>query len=235
MTEFSLDSFGSNSKAIIIGASGGIGSAFVNHLKSSENVIAVHEFSRSQNGFDLTDEQSIKSAADTIANNDIDLIIIATGYLGNSPEKSLKDISTDKFNQVFTVNTFGPALVMKHFASKLTRNRKSVMASISARVGSISDNHLGGWYAYRASKSALNMIIKTTSIEIARTHKQSAIIGLHPGTVDTSLSKPFQDHVPNDKLFTPEYSTACMLRTLNQIDATNTGEIFAYNGQKIDY
>lgn len=220
-------------KAVVIGASGGIGNAFAKNIEKRHQNIEILEFSRKLNGFDLTDEATIQSAAATLPNCDIDLIIIATGYLGLEPEKSLKDLSIDKFNEVFAVNTFGPALVMKHFVPKMARDRKSVMVALSARVGSISDNHLGGWYAYRASKSALNMLIKTTAIEIARTNKNAIIAGLHPGTVDTNLSKPFQSHVPNGKLFTPEHATERMLETINTLESSDSGYIFAYDGEKI--
>lgn len=230
-----LSSFGDDSKAIVIGASGGIGQGFVNHLKVADNFSEVIPLSRSQDGFDMVDEESIKLFADKIENQSIDLIIIATGYLGLEPEKSLKDLSMDKFQQVFAANIFGPALVMKHFAPKLKRESKSVMVSLSARVGSIGDNNLGGWYAYRASKSALNMIIRNTSIEIGRINKQAVIAGLHPGTVDTDLSKPFQGHVPSGKLFTPEFATQSMLETIDNLGQGDTGYIFAYDGQKIEF
>ena len=187
-----LSNFKQPINAVVVGASGGIGSAFVTHLKNQNNIAQVYEFSRSGNGFDLTNEESIKSAADKIIDRTIHIIIIATGYLGLAPEKSLKDLSLSSCQDIFTVNSFGPAMVMKYFAPKMVRDERAVMAALSARVGSISDNHLGGWYAYRASKAALNMFIKTTAIEMARTHKHASVIGLHPGTVDTNLSKPFQ-------------------------------------------
>jgi NAD(P)-dependent dehydrogenase (short-subunit alcohol dehydrogenase family) len=133
------------------------------------------------------------------------------------------------------INTIGPALTMKYFASKLKKDRKSVIAALSARVGSISDNHLGGWYGYRASKAALNMIIRTASIEVARRNKQACVVGLHPGTVDTSLSKPFHDHVPEGKLFAPEYAASQLLNVLNNLTARDTGYVFAYDGQKIPF
>jgi len=194
-----LPSFPNDSTAIIIGASGGIGAAFVAHLKLQHNIINVIELSRSQDDFDYTDENKVKFIADKIDNQSIDLIICATGFLGLEPEKSLKDLSMDKFQHIFAHNTFGPAMVMKYFTPKLKRDSKSVMAFLSARVGSIEDNHIGGWYAYRASKSALNMVIRNAAIEIARTNKNASIVGLHPGTVDTSLSKPFQGMVPEGK------------------------------------
>lgn len=222
-------------KIIIIGASGGIGQAFVKCYKEQYNDAELFELSRSQTGFDLTDENSIKQAAGKFQDRNIDMIIVATGFLGTEPEKSLRDLSMEKMERVFQINTFGPALVMKHFIPKLARDRKSVFAALSARVGSIGDNHLGGWYAYRASKSALNMMIRSASIEVARTNKNAAVIGLHPGTVDTSLSKPFQSNVPDKKLFIPDDSAFQMLKVIHDIDPKDTGHIFAYDGEKLVY
>jgi len=230
-----MESFGSNAKAIVIGANGGIGSAFIDHLNTQHNFSEVIPFARSTNGFDLCDESTIIQAAKTIADHSIDLIIIATGYLGTHPEKSLKQLSTDQFHHNFAVNTIGPALVIKHFAAKLRRDSKSVLAVLSARVGSINDNHLGGWYAYRAAKAALNMTIRCAAIELARTHHHTALVGLHPGTVDTSLSAPFQGQVKPEKLFTPPDATSRMLSVIDSITATDSGFIFAYDGQKIPY
>lgn len=235
MSDLILSDFKNSIHAVVIGASGGIGAAFVQHLKKQPNVATVHELSRSQTGFDLTDEDSIKSAADLIADRSIHLIIIATGYLGLTPEKSLRDLSLASSHDIFAINCFGPAAAMKYFAPKLVRDDRAVMATLSARVGSISDNHLGGWYAYRASKAALNMFIKTTAIEMARTHKHAAIIGLHPGTVDTNLSKPFQGHVPDGKLFSPEYATTQMLNVINNVQPDKSGTLFAYDGEIIPF
>ncbi len=222
-------------KIIIIGASGGIGQAFVENCKKRYQGAEIFELSRSQTGFDLTDETSVKQAAEKFQDRDIDMIILATGFLGTEPEKSLRDLSMEKMERIFQINTFGPALVMKHFIPKLARDRKSVFAALSARVGSIGDNHLGGWYAYRASKSALNMMIRSASIEVSRTNKNAVIMGLHPGTVDTSLSKPFQSHVPDKKLFTPDHSASQMLKVIYDIDPKDTGHIFAYDGEKLVY
>jgi len=230
-----LSSFPNNSTAIIIGASGGIGHAFVKYLKSQDNFSNVMELSRSGNDFDYTDEGKVKDAADTIDSQSIDLIICATGFLGLEPEKSLKDLSMNKFQHVFEQNTFGPAMVMKYFAPKLKRDSKSVMAFLSARVGSIEDNRLGGWYAYRASKAALNMTIRNAAIEVGRINKNAIICGLHPGTVDTNLSKPFQGMVPEGKLFTSEFSTNSMLSVIDGLDVQDSGFIFDYDGQKIPF
>lgn len=167
---------------------------------------------------------------------EIDIIIVATGILHGdnlSPEKSLRDLDMESFQQVFAINTFGPALIAKHFLPLLPKNKKSVFAAISARVGSIDDNRLGGWYAYRASKAALNMILKNTSVEMGRKYKNLAAIGLPPGTVDTHLSEPFQGNVQPDKLFSAEYSAKCLIRVIDNASASDSGNVYAWDGQKI--
>jgi NAD(P)-dependent dehydrogenase (short-subunit alcohol dehydrogenase family) len=135
--------------------------------------------------------------------------------------------------RVFEINTIGPALVAKHFLALLPREGKSIFAALSARVGSISDNNIGGWHSYRASKAALNMVLKNVAIETARKYKDTAVIGLHPGTVDTGLSLPFQRQVEADKLFSPEKSVHYLLNVLNKIDSKDTGKIFAWDGKEI--
>jgi NAD(P)-dependent dehydrogenase (short-subunit alcohol dehydrogenase family) len=243
-----LSNFDDNLNIVVIGASGGIGSGFIQHLLNEDKVKTLHALSRSSLdmvheklnsiSIDITDEASVEKACNSVSQEaPLDIVIVATGMLhdesGVDPEKSLRDISSDNFEKIFSVNTIGPALIMKHFLPKLHRDRRSVFAALSARVGSISDNHLGGWYAYRASKSALNMLIRSASIEVARRHKLASIIGLHPGTVDTSLSDPFQANVPEGKLFTPEFATAQMLSVINEVDETQTGKVFAYDGSEI--
>lgn len=243
-----LSNFEDGLNVVVIGAAGGIGEGFVTHLLAEEKVKTLHAFSRKtlnlehdklrKSALDITDENSVSNAAKTASEDaPFDLVIVATGLLhdadGLAPEKSLRDISMESFEKIFAVNTHGPALVMKHFLPKLHRDRKSVFAALSARVGSISDNHLGGWYAYRASKSALNMLLRTASIEVAGKHKQACIIGLHPGTVDTDLSDPFKGNVAEGKLFTPEYSTQSMLSVMNKMDATQTGKVFDFSGKQV--
>jgi len=137
--------------------------------------------------------------------------------------------------KVLRINTVGPSLVAKHFLPLLQKDSKSVFACLSARVGSIEDNRLGGWYAYRASKAALNMILKTLSIELARSNPNAICVGLHPGTVDTALSMPFQGNVKPDKLFTPGKSASALLSVVNRLRQTDTGKCFAWNGEVIPY
>jgi NAD(P)-dependent dehydrogenase (short-subunit alcohol dehydrogenase family) len=163
-------------------------------------------------------------------------VIVATGLLHDGelvPEKSLRDLSAEKFLRLFEVNTILPALVGKYFLPKLNRENKSIFAALSARVGSISDNQLGGWYAYRASKAALNMIIKNAAIEIGRQNKQAVIVGLHPGTVDSRLSKPFQSNVADGQLFTPAFSAQKLLEVLETLTQEKSGKCFAWDGQEI--
>ena len=240
-----LNSFPENINVVVIGASGGIGGAFVDLLVKSKRVSQIYAFSHSgeivddakviKAKIDLTDEKSIQKAAQSIE-GECHLILVATGVLqgeGFQPEKGLRDLTQDNLQNIMNVNFVGPALIGKCFLSLLPKNSKSVFAVLSARVGSISDNQLGGWYSYRASKAALNMFVKTASIEVARKSKQAVLIGLHPGTVETSLSEPFKNNVPNGKLFTPEYSAKSMLDVIDQIDSRLTGRLLAYDGQEI--
>lgn len=242
-----LSNFGPNLNVVIIGASGGIGNALIQHLVDDDKVNFIHAFSRSEiaidhpkvlkNHIDLKNEQSIEFAAkEASKEKPLDIVIIATGILhGGSikPEKSVRDISFNNFSEIFAVNTIGPAIIMKYFLPHLNRDSKSVFAAISARVGSISDNYLGGWYAYRSSKSALNMLIKTASIEMARKHKKAIVIGLHPGTVKTDLSEPFSKNIEPVKIFTPKFSAEKLLNVINDISTDKTGKVLAWDGKCI--
>lgn len=233
---------------VVIGSSGSIGSAFIKNILQNPELKKLYAFSRSGLPFDdnkviskvlyLEDEESIAHASNFVKNEELDLIIVATGMLHDSeikPEKSLKEISEEKLHKLFAVNTIGPALIAKHFIPHLAKDKKSTLAFLSARVGSISDNELGGWYSYRASKAALNMVIKNLSIEVVRKYKNTIIVGLHPGTVDSKLSKPFQTNVKQEKLFTPDYSAKQMLKVIDELKPENSGDILAYDGQKIGY
>ncbi len=245
-----LETFDNNLNIVIFGSHGGIGEALVNHFHNNEKVSKIYSFSRSKTSFssnkiienkiDITDENSVKYASEKIAKNDkIDIIIIATGILhddkGLTPEKSLRDINVENMVNSYKVNTVGPALIAKHFIPLLNRDRKTIFSAISARVSSISDNHLGGWYAYRASKTALNQILKTVSIEAGRKFKQTCVIGLHPGTVDTGLSEPFKANVSSDKLFTSEFASECLINVLDKVEPKDGGKLFDWEGKTIDY
>lgn len=241
-----LSNFGSDLNVVVVGASGGIGRGFIEHLADCDKVVRVFAFSRAEAVFesekviwgaiDYADESSIEAAAQSVGVADI--VIVATGLLhdkaGLSPEKALRDINTANLAKSYLVNAIGPALVAKHFLPLLPRDRRCVFAALSARVGSISDNGLGGWTSYRAAKAALNMVIKNSAIEIGRKNKHAIIVALHPGTVDTSLSEPFQGHVPDGKLFTPAYATGEMLSVLNGLSVQDTGKIFDYKGEEIE-
>ena len=222
----------------VIGASGAIGGACARRLAECYPAAHVHAFARdAELSIDYGDEDSIASAADLAAQAEpLDLVLVATGMLhsGNTlPEKSLRDLSTDKFARIFAANTITPALIAKHFLPKLNRERPAVFAAISARVGSISDNQLGGWYAYRASKAALNMIIKNAAIEMSRRNTKAIVVGLHPGTVDSPLSKPFQTNVAAGKLFTPEYSAQKLVQVLESLTPAHSGQCLAWDGEVI--
>ncbi len=232
----------------IIGCSGAIGHSFANHLSTLYPGASLYAFSRwmpknpvpdvSYHKINYADEVSIaESASIASKENFLDLIIVSTGILHEGdfmPEKSLGDLSAEKFRRVFEANTITPALLAKHFLPKLNSASRSIFAALSARVGSISDNRLGGWYAYRCSKAALNMLIKNAAIEIGRRNKQAVIVGLHPGTVDSELSRPFQRNVPDGKLFTPEYSTRKMLDVLENLTLEQSGKCFAWDGKEIE-
>ncbi|MGB1428508.1 MAG: SDR family NAD(P)-dependent oxidoreductase [Cycloclasticus sp.] len=237
-----------NQNIVVIGASGGLGSAFVNFFADNPGN-RIHAFARSEiesqltnvsvGRIDFADEASIQHAAEQSAQEGpLDCVIVATGILHDTnlmPEKSLRDLSVEKFQRNLLANTIGPALIAKHFLPRLQRKQRSIFAALSARVGSIGDNHLGGWYAYRASKAALNMFIKTASIEVARRQPKAIIVGLHPGTVDTNLSQPFQQRVPSEKLFTPDYSVKKLSSVLDGLSTEDSGKIFAWDGSEIPY
>lgn len=191
-----------------------------------------------QLGGGYCDEASLaEAAAACAAHGPLDLVIVATGILHTpttKPEKSLRQLSAESFAQLFAANTIAPALIAKHFLPVLAKDRPALFAALSARVGSISDNRLGGWYSYRSSKAALNMVIKTAAIEMARKAPQSIVVSLHPGTVDSPLSKPFQANVPKGKLFTPEFCASRLLAVMAELRPADSGRCFAWDGSPVD-
>jgi NAD(P)-dependent dehydrogenase (short-subunit alcohol dehydrogenase family) len=230
----SIPSFAPGLHAVIIGASGGIGGAFADQLETDPQVARVTRLSRAT-GFDLTNPASITAAAAALGTPP-DLVIIATGLLHGdalSPERDLRQLSADAFTRAFAVNAIGPALVAQAFLPLLPKGRKTVLAALSARVGSISDNRLGGWHAYRASKAALNQIIRTIAIEQARKNPEGIVLALHPGTVDTGLSKPFQRNVKT--LFTPAESAAHLLAVIDAATPTDSGKLLDWQGLAIPF
>ncbi len=221
--------------AVVIGASGGIGAAVTARLEASGRYGGVHGWSRSGSGFDLEDEASIAAAAAGLDGAAPTLVFVATGVLhhGFEPERSYRAMTADHLLRDYRINTVGPALVAKHLLARMPRDRRAVFAVLSARVGSIGDNRLGGWHSYRASKAALNMLLRNWAVELARTHPQAIVAGLHPGTVDSALSAPFQRGVKPERLFTPDHSAERLLTVLDGLTPDDSGGVFAWDGQRI--
>lgn len=235
-------------RACILGAGGGIGGALTDLVGAagyetvyagaraplSGTLPALRAFS-----FDLLDEASLVEAAERIAaDGPLDLVIVATGMLhrdGSLPEKSFRQIDATGMQDVFAVNAIGPALAARHFLPLLPRDRRAVMAFLSARVGSIGDNRLGGWHSYRASKAALNALIRCFAIELASRNREAIVVAVHPGTVDTDLSRPFQRHVPGGKLFRPEEAARHLLAVIDRLTPADSGGFFAWDGTRIEY
>jgi len=245
-----LASFGKALSAAVIGASGGLGGAFAVALEQAPAVDRVFTFSRrplaprcpktAWQAIDLEDEESIAGAAATVkaSAGRLNLVIVATGLLHDDrqqPEKSWRGLSAATLQRAFLVNATGPALIAKHFLPLLADDRKAAFAVLSARVGSIEDNRLGGWHAYRASKAALNMLVRTLAVELARRNDRALCVALHPGTVDTGLSRPFQAGVPEGKLFTPARAAAQLLHVLDGLSPGHSGGLFAWDGQRLPF
>jgi len=232
----------------VFGAGGGIGGALVRALAAREDIALVHTGSRRVPAtgpkvrpfhFDLTDEASIAVAAATMAHDPPEIVIVATGALafadGAGPEKSLGAIDPVRMANLFALNTIGPAMIAKHIVPLLRRDRPAVFAVLSARVGSIGDNRLGGWHSYRASKAALNMLVRTIAVELGRTHPQAVLVALHPGTVDTPLSRPFQRNLRDGQLTTSEQAAAHLLSVIDSLTPADSGGFFAWDGQPIAF
>jgi NAD(P)-dependent dehydrogenase (short-subunit alcohol dehydrogenase family) len=230
-------------RAIIIGSSGGLGAALARHL--TLRGFAVTGLSRSprtgaavaEASIDLGSEESIEAAANRLRDRaPYQLIIVATGLLHDDdivPEKTYRDLDQASLLKYFAINAAGPALVAKHFIPLLPRNGRCLFAALSARVGSIGDNRLGGWYGYRAAKAALNMLIKTLAIEVSRTRPEAICVGLHPGTVDTRLSKPFQKGIAADRLFSADQAAERLLDVIEGLAPAQSGKCFAWDGEEI--
>ncbi|MBF9152378.1 SDR family NAD(P)-dependent oxidoreductase [Novosphingobium jiangmenense] len=234
-------------RCAVFGASGGIGAALTTLLAAREDMSEVHALSRSggigagkiiAHHFDLLDETSIAQACQGIG-APLDLVIVATGRLvretGEGPEKSWRALDAAAMAELYAINTIGPALIARHTLPLLPKDRPATFAAISARVGSIGDNRLGGWHSYRASKAALNMLVKNFAIELARTHPQAVAVTLHPGTVDTPLSRPFQRGVAPEKLFTPERSAGHLLAVIDSLTPAQSGKMIAWDGAEVPF
>lgn len=211
--------------SIIIGQ-GGIGAAIATQIEGA--------LRWSRPDVDPTDEESVVRAAATI--DRVDLVIVTTGMLHDAeqrPERALKELDPAKLARSFAINTVAPAIVAKHLIPKMPRDRRAVFAVLGARVGSIGDNRTGGWHGYRASKAALVMLMKTIAVETARNRPHAIIVTLHPGTVDTGMSKPFQGNVTPEKLFTPGFAAARLLSVIDGLTPADSGGHFAWDGSRI--
>jgi NAD(P)-dependent dehydrogenase (short-subunit alcohol dehydrogenase family) len=233
------EAFPADGKAVIIGASGGIGAALRAHLERHAGQLQVIGLSRrSDPALDLTDEESIRQAAKFVAGleGDLRLVFDATGFLHDEqfgPEKTWSQLDPAHMARAFAVNAAGPALLMKHFLPLLPRSGKSVFATLSARVGSIGDNRLGGWYSYRASKAALNQFVRAASIELHRRSKDAICVALHPGTVDTRLSAPFGKAGLDVR--PPDVAAAELLDVIAGLGSDANGGFFDYWGETVPW
>jgi len=245
--------------ALVIGGTGGIGQALVaallddpaydsvtaagRHVDTNPGLDALetaHGARFRRLALDLTDEASIEAAAAELkaTTSKLHLLINTAGLLhgdGLSPERRLADINPAALAKSYAVNAIGPILVAKHFQSLLAHGERAVLATLSARVGSIGDNRLGGWYAYRAAKAAQNQLMRTASIELARRARELIVVSLHPGTVETGLSAPFRGNVAAEKLFTPAFAAERLLAVIAGLGRESSGSFYAWDGQPIPW
>lgn len=233
-----LASFPRNGVAVVFGASGGIGGALFDAIRSPGSFGHVVPFSRGTSPpADLLDEASIERAVAFAADKgDLRLVIDATGFLhddSQGPEKSWRELDPVRLTRSFALNAIGPALIMKHVLPRLPRSGKSVFATLSARVGSIGDNRLGGWYSYRASKAALNQLVRTAAVELARRSSQALCVALHPGTVATTLSAPFA--ATGLEVHPPQAAARHLLTVVDQLAADANGGFFDWRGQPVPW
>ncbi len=231
-----LGSFPTGGVAVVLGAGGGIGGALVETLRATDRFAHIVAFSRSTSPpIDLLDEVSLERAAAFAGDKGaLRLVIDATGFLHDDqqgPEKSWRQLDAANLARAFALNAIGPALIMKHFLPAMPRLGKAVFATLSARVGSIGDNRLGGWYAYRASKAALNQLVRTASIELARRSPEALCVALHPGTVATALSAPFA--ATGLETHTPMATARHLLAVVDRLPADANGGFFDWRGQAV--
>ena len=230
-------------KIAIFGANGTIGQALCAHYQKQSDVYAFtrNDFDIDESGLvkillDDFNEDSVFQAANKFDNDFFDKIIVSIGILHNErfmPEKRIEEVSSDQFLEIIRINTLVPTLIARSFYKKLKKNDKSTLAFLSARVGSITDNRSGGWYSYRASKAALNMVIKNLSIELRRYNKELVVIGLHPGTVDSRLSQPFQKNLEDSKIFSADFSVLKLSSVIDSLDIDDSGKCIAWDGEDI--
>ncbi|WP_424975737.1 SDR family oxidoreductase [Dinoroseobacter sp. S124A] len=218
-------------RALILGNSGGIGAALQVELEKTHEIIGL---SRSETGFDVTDAAAVDTQLGALEGV-FDRVIVATGALeiaGSAPEKSLRDLTPQALLDQFLVNAAGPALVLRHAQRLLPKDRPAVFAVLSARVGSIGDNRLGGWYSYRAAKAAVNQLVHTAAIEIARTHREAAVVCLHPGTVATPFTAKYLGRHPS---VPPAEAAANLVRVMDRVGAAQTGQFFDWSGAEVPW
>ncbi|ASG64788.1 short-chain dehydrogenase [Idiomarina piscisalsi] len=235
---------------VILGAGGGLGKALTNALTAEypeETIVTVSRQALEAPGERIQriqvkdySEDALNTLVDDFHSQGLKLtgLISTIGMLHDDdtfPEKKLGDLSEANLRKLFDVNAIQPILALKSFRSVLDRKHTAFWVQLSAKVGSIEDNYLGGWYAYRASKAALNMLLKTASIELKRTHKRLVVAAIHPGTTDTALSKPFQSRIPDEKLYTPELSAKRILKVINEIQPEDTGKLWHWDGTELPY
>ncbi len=216
-------------RALVVGSTGGIGRALVQQLLDRGHDVT--GLSRRIDGLDLTDERSIIEVLGRLS-GPFETIIVATGALeigAHGPEKTIRRLDPAAIAAQFALNATGPALILKHAMEFLPRDRRTVFAALSARVGSIGDNRLGGWYSYRASKAALNQLVRTASIEIARSHRHAVCVALHPGTVDTSLTGQYAGH----NSVSAEVAAKDILTVLDGLTPSDSGGFFDWAGNRI--
>ena len=244
----------SSPTALIVGAGQGIGLGFVRRFLESDRADKLYATYRDPQSplleisdprlhclpMDITDETQIEAIAQTIKTEATKLytVINCVGVLHDGemqPEKSLRHLNTEQLLHYFQVNSIGAVLLAKHMQPLLKHDQRSVLATISAKVGSIGDNRLGGWYGYRASKTALNMFMRTVAIEYRRTCPRAIVVTLHPGTTDTELSRPFQQNVPPEKLFTPDRTVQQLLTVIDHLQESDSGEFFSWDGSRVPW
>lgn len=249
----------SESNALVIGASQGIGLGFVRHLLQRPQIKTIYATYRSENSaaglmalaeqvpervlcipVHITQEEQISACCGQIQadGNLLHWVINCVGILHEGalqPEKGLRQLNAEQLTRYFQVNSIGAVLWAKHLLPLLKHGDRSIFATISAKIGSIGDNHLGGWYGYRASKAALNMFMRTAAIEYRRRSPQTIVVTLHPGTTDTKLSKPFQRNVPPEKLFSVDRTVAQLLAVLDGLGKEDSGQFFSWDGSQLPW